>query len=208
MKMLKLEKSNNCIIFQTLTAEKQKDNTLKLVKSNRFYITRDELNKIETKTIISNDIYSFAKLYTNGNKLKITFTWLDSDCSNNLKGNIEYIEIELIKFDDWYYDSTKIKTKILIKEQKTNCKLNIHSKKIPELIKNKKLKKEFSKICMHLSNNNYNCSDVNIFDDNVNNFNFNFYFTKYQKDTYVSNGGIIWSNYDKDIKKHCYSIHT
>jgi|WetSurMetagenome_2_1015567.scaffolds.fasta_scaffold431083_2 hypothetical protein len=205
MKMLKLEKIDSYVILQTIEA-KTENNKLKLVKSNRFYLSKNKINKLHVENIIDNDCYNFLQIYNNNNNtLKLTFTWLNSEYNNKITGTMEYIDIDLKAFNT-FMASDSIKTKILIKEQKTNCKINLYSKKIAELIKDKKLKKEFTKICMHIINDYY-CSIVNIFDDNVNNFNFNFYFTKYKKDTFISNGGIIYSNYDKDVKKHCYSIH-
>lgn len=205
-KLIKLEKTDNCLIFKIISSEK---------KYSRFYLIKEKIYQVLEKDelVIDKDIFSFCRIYRADHKNLICFefTLLEGTTGSEVKGEIVYVNLNLIDFYMFVYGD---KTETTLLEQiepdyKTKIVFSSPAKQtLKQIISNKTLRKKFGKqICSRFFSGAY--PKVEFYPDFV---DYSFGFSIYNSEgKFVYNGGLILHKDRKELgnlKKARYSVHT
>ena len=231
--IVKLRKTEHCIIMSVKTFEFPFNGDRPNHKN--FYFTKNELRQILAgesigESIKCKDIYSYCsvsnRLTISDNKiLNFTFSWLDSN-GNNLQGYIQNISLNFQQISDYVNrENEDEEIRIIEYKEKNKCKMVF----LPEYrsvsnVKNistkKEIKNKFVKIVSTEYLNNENYTMVKLSNDSMNKYSF--YFMRYKKNKFCSNGGLIYHANSEERKtvykngkpymditiKGYYGIHT
>lgn len=198
-RMVKLQKKDSGFIELDIIGinEKIKYN---LIELNIFEdIAKNNINKVVLK-----DRFNFIEIYTYNDIMCITITELDRGglYQKLVKGQIHTILIKKSELCNFILSNDKKISIVEVIEKPITGNVEITGKNIKSVLSNKKLKKQFIKQLLNLTND-YNSEKIYIGDDFVEN---SFSFCKYGKNGYRYNGGIILHT-NSDGTKY-YGIHT
>ena len=203
--MVRFERTDNCITIQTVA---RKNGHREHTKSDRFYVSKDSIKELfEKGYIISQDIYSFLKMYKSNDEkvLYMDFTWLESN-GHTVKGRHERLELDFKGFEDWF-NSDVLTHRQLDRIDNIVPKITFNSSKnLKEVLGNRQIKRKFIKRLMQFQNPR--CTEVVFCDDYI---PYSFGFSRYINGKYEMCGGLIchkdYENPD-DLSKARYSVHT
>lgn len=202
--LVKVSAGENCIGFKTVSRRR---------KSGReFLVTRDELARLEdTPEIITRDLHSFAVLRRDiaAGTLRMNFTWLSGGCSNVVSGWEESVTLPYDTLTAFVAASAQegspTNWSTLSICRTTRPKLVFHAQeRLRECLANKAVRKKLS----HALRDNFhypNVDEICFYHDFT---PYSFLFREIRNGRADVVGGLIFHNYDNDLKKAHYSIHT
>ena len=200
--LVKVSASENCIGFRTISRRRKSDHT--------FLVTRDELARLEYEPqIITRDIYSFAVLRrdTAAGTLSVNFSWLNGNCSGDLIGREETVTLPYDALTDFVQASAQEdgpqQWKTLSTEKVTTPKIVFVDKpRLSECLENKVVRK---KLARALRDNFQHDERVEFYHESI---PYSFFFQVFRAGWSPLVGGLILHNYDGNLKKAHYSVHT
>lgn len=200
--LVKASAGEYCIGFKTISPRR---------KSGReFLISRSELERLEyeNETIVR-DIHSFAILRRDifAGTLSIDFSWLNSGCGGKVSGWEEKVTLpydELITFAraSAQEDGPK-KWSALSVERNMTPKIEFADKSgLRKCLENRTVR---GKLARALRDNFRGAERIVLYHD----FEaYSFMFQSFRADRPLLTGGLIFHNYQNDLKKAYYSVHT
>ncbi len=202
--LVKAAAGDHCIDFRTFSRTKK--------SPQRFLIVREQLEELRGKElVIVSDIHSFAALRLNENTgmLTMDFTWLSGSCGGNVSGWEESVTVPYDKLLDFMRESTQEsgpkEWKHLSVCAAAQPKLVFHAqKRLRECLENKTVRGKLA----HALRDNFkypNVEQINFYHDFA---PYSFFFQEVRNGCNGMSGGLIFHNYQNDLKKAYYSIHT
>ena len=200
--LVKVSASENCIGFRTISRRRKSE--------HNFLVTRDELARLEYEPqIITRDIYSFAVLRrdTDAGMLSIDFSWLNGSGGNKLMGWEETITLPYDELADFVQASTQEggpkEWKTLSTEKVTTPQIVFVDKpRLSECLENKVVRKKLARALR----DNFRCDErVEFYHESI---PYSFLFRAFRSGWSPLVGGLIFHNYDSNLKKAYYSVHT
>lgn len=162
-------------------------------------------------TVIVSDIHSFAALRLNENTgmLTMDFTWLSGSCGGNVSGWEESVTVPYDKLLDFMRESTQEsgpkEWKHLSVCAAAQPKLVFHAqKRLRECLENKTVRGKL----VHALRDNFkypHVEQINFYYDFA---PYSFFFQEVRNGCNGISGGLIFHNYQNDLKKAYYSVHT
>lgn len=194
MRMLKMERLNNCIAITIISKDE---------KSERIFILKEKINYvlIQNNIVMDKDSFSFVEMYSDSKNINFKFTCLEGTGGDTVSGQIHNVSIDLHKFKAWYNSEQTIGKFLEIKE-KITIKTVITSTNFKNVLKTK-LKRQLIKKIIFLSRDYYNDELIIGNDWEKNSFSF----CKLKNGHLNYNGGIILHTNTVNGKQY-YSIHT
>lgn len=201
--LVKVSAGEHCIGFRTVSRKRK--------SPQRFLIIRRHLEKLEfEQTAVVSDIHSFAELRLNESTrmLTINFTWLSSHY-DGLKGWEDLVTIPYDKLLEFMRESTQ-ENGPENWSQLSLCtvsrpKLVFHDqKRLRECVENKVVRGKLSHALRDHFKSPY-AEQIDFYHDFAP-YSFLFREVCNGRDGIV--GGLILHNYDSDLKRSHYSVHT
>ena len=200
--LVKVSASENCIGFRTISRRRKSE--------HNFLVTRDELARLEYEPqVITRDIYSFAVLRrdSNAGTLSIDFSWLNGSSGGKLMGWEETVTLPYDALTDFVQASAQEdgpqQWKTLSIEKMTTPEIVFVDKpRLRECLKNKVVKK---KLARALRDNFRYDERVEFYHESI---PYSFIFQAFRAGWSPLVGGLIFHNYDSNLKKAYYSVHT
>lgn len=200
--LIKISASEYCIGFKTVSWER---------KSPRmFLVTRDTLARLEQEPeITTQDIYSFAalRLNTDTRTLSICFSWLQRRYDNMLTGWEETVALpydELVSFMETstQEDGPKQWQVLSLQNIVTPQVVFVDTEGLRKCLENRTVR---GKLARALRDNFRGADRVEFYHD----FEaYSFMFQSFRAGRSSIVGGLIFHNYQNDLKKAYYSVHT
>lgn len=200
--LIKISASEHCIGFKTVSRER---------KSPRmFLVTRNTLARLEQEqVIITQDIYSFADLRLDAatKTLNISFSWLQHRFDNTLTGWEETVMLPYDKLISFMETSTQeggARQWQVLSLQNTMAPqvVFVDTEGLRECLENRTVRR---KLARALRDNFQGANRVEFYHD-FEAYSFMFHSFRAGRSSIV--GGLIFHNYQNDLKKAYYSVHT
>lgn len=200
--LVKVYAGENCIGFRTVS-RKRKSN-------HEFLVTRDELARLEQEQeLITRDIHSFAVLCrdTTAGTLTINFSWLSGRSNGKLEGWGEMITLPydaLMAFvqASAQKDGPKEWKTLSIQKTTTPQIVFVDKPRLHECLENKVVRKKLARALR----DNFRCHErVEFYLESI---PYSFVFQSFRSGWAPLVGGLIFHNYDGNLKKARYSVHT
>lgn len=188
-------------------------------KSNRFYITKDEMLRFfRDEYIVAKDIRNFLVMSAAQGYISFDFTWLESN-GHEVHGKEEHILLEYDKFQRWFWNSlaainaystkpNSFKSLEFIIDKHPRIIFKSKSQ-LSNILRNKIMTRKFVQFMkMHFTNTSSMCEKIVFSDDFV---DYSFYFVKHYVGGSTSNGGMIFHKdheFPNDLSKGKYGYHT
>lgn len=204
--LIKVFAREYCIGFKTISHQR---------KSERiFWVTREKIGTLEhmksAETIIVNDIYSFAALKRDipAGTVEIEFSWL-SGSVNHLTGWTQNVTLPYDALMDFTHRSTEKDGpkmwNILSMQEKSQPKLVFRDqRRLRECLENHMVRKKLSRALR--DNFHSPCVEQIIF--GYDSEPFSFMFREMRDGRAGICGALILHNFQNDLKKAYYSVHT
>lgn len=201
--LVKLYAGEYCIGFRTISRRRK--------SSQKFLITRERLEALETTdSIITCDIHSFAVLRRDEarNMVTIEFTWL-SGITNRLTGWEETVTIPYDALKDFLKssaDENGPETWNVLSVRKSSLpKIVFRNKsRLRECLENRTVRKKLA----HALRDNFKYPNVDQIILGGDSQRYSFLFQEMRDGKPGICGGLIFHNYQDDLKKAYYSVHT
>ena len=200
--LVKVYADEYCIGFKTVSRKRK--------SKQRFLVTRDELARLaHEQSVITRDIHSFAILRrdTAAGTLSIDFSWLNGGCGGTLTGWEETVTLSydaLMAFvEASAQEGGPVTWKALSIQQTTTPQIVfVDQDGLRRCLENKTVR---GKLARALRDNFQGYERVVLYHD----FQaYSFLFRSFQGDRPFITGGLIFHNYQNDLGKAYYSIHT
>ncbi len=199
--LVKVSASENCIGFKTVSWRKKSERT--------FLITRSTLARLEVEQeIITSDIHSFAVLRRNIHEgtVRINFSWLRSDCNDQLTGweeavTLPYDALAAFVRDSAQEDGPK-KWNVLSVQKTMMPRIVVHDlDRLRQCLENRIVR---GKLARALRDNFRGAERVILYHDFE---TYSFMFQSFRNGRPAIVGGLILHG-GEDLKKAYYSVHT
>ena len=200
--LVKVYAGENCIGFRTISRNRK--------SRQRYLVTRDQLARLEYEPqIITRDIYSFAVLRhdTNAGTLSIDFSWLNGSSGGRLMGWEETVTLPYDALTDFVQASAQEdgpqQWKTLSIEKMTTPEIVFVDKpRLRECLENRVVRKKLARALR----DNFRCDErVEFYHDSI---PYSFVFRSFRAGWSPLVGGLIFHNYEGNLKKAHYSVHT
>lgn len=200
--LVKVYASENCIGFRTISRRRE--------STQRYLVTRDELARLEYEPqIITQDIYSFAVLRrdTAAGTLNINFSWLSGRCGGKLEGWEETVTLPydaLVAFvqASAQEDGSKEWKTLSIEKVTTPTIVFVDKDRLHQCLENRVIRKKLARALR----DNFRCDErVEFYHESI---PYSFVFRSFRAGWSPLIGGLIFHNYEGDLKKASYSVHT
>ncbi len=200
--LVKVSASENCIGFKTVSWRRKSERT--------FLVTRSTLARLEVEQeVITSDIHSFAVLRRNIHEgtVRIDFSWLRSDCNDQLTGWEEAVTLPYDALAAFVRDSAQEdgpKTWRVLSIQKTMIpQIVVHDlDRLRQCLENRIVR---GKLARALRDNFRGADRVVLYHDFM---AYSFMFQSFRAGRPSITGGLIFHNDQDDLKKAHYSTHT
>ncbi len=199
--LVKVSASENCIGFKTVSWTRKSERT--------YLVTRRTLARLEVEQeVITSDIHSFAVLRRNIHEgtVWINFSWLRSDCNDQLTGWEEAVTLPYDALAAFVRDSAQEdgpKTWKVLSVQKTMMpQIVVHDlDRLRQCLENRIVR---GKLARALRDNFWGADRVILYHD----FEaYSFMFQSFRNGRPAIVGGLILHG-GEDLKKAYYSVHT
>lgn len=200
--LVKVYAGENCIGFRTISRRRK--------STQRYLVTRDQLARLEYEPqIITQDIHSFAVLRrdSDAGTLNINFSWLSGRSGGKLEGWEEMVTLPydaLVAFvQASARESGPKEWKTLSIEKVITPQIVFVDKdKLRKCLENRVVRKKLARALR----DNFRCDErVEFYHDFM---AYSFMFQSFRSGWSPLVGGLIFHNYDGDLKKASYSVHT
>lgn len=202
--MLLAEANENTVSVRTVSA--------RMKSPQHFYITYDELERIQNEgRIISNDIHSFAKIWLDRRRDRITFdfTWLSGCCFDRVEGMEQSVTLRWSKLQAFLNDCRQpdgpktFKAISIVPHDRPKLVFTGGRENLRAAIAHPHIRHKLGKALM--TNFNWPGADeVRLANDFV---PYSFFFQEFRNGRPCLCGGLILHNQD-DTAKAYYGIHT
>lgn len=200
--LVKISASEYCIGFKTISRKRK--------SKQRFLVTRDELARLaHEQRIITRDIYSFAVLRrdTAAGTLSIGFSWLNGGCSGTLTGWEETVTLPydmLMNFVEASAQEGGPRTWEVLSIQQTETPqlIFVDAEGLRKCLENRAVR---GKLVRALRDNFHGYERVVFYHDFA---AYSFMFRSFRGDQPFITGGLIFHDYQNELKKAYYSVHT
>lgn len=201
--LVKVSASEHCISFRTVSRRRKSPRS--------FLVTRDELERLEHEDrIIVSDIHCFASLRRDisAGTLTIDFSWLTGDC-DRLTGWEETVRLPYDALTAFVHDSAQEggpeKWAALSLEQAARPQIVFADVEgLRKCLQNKTVRGKLSRALR--DNFRYHSTEQVIFYRDFEAYSF--FFRTFSKGQSTMCGGLIFHNFQNDLKKAYYSVHT
>ena len=200
--LVKVSASENCIGFRTISRNRK--------SRQRYLVTRDQLARLEYEPqTITRDIYSFAVLRrdSNAGTLSIDFSWLNGSSGGKLMGweetvTLPYDELVVFVQASAREDGPKKWKTLSIEKVTTPPIVFVDKDRLHKCLENRVVRKKLARALR----DNFRCDErVELYHDFM---AYSFMFRAYRTGWSPLVGGLIFHNYESDLKNAYYSVHT
>ena len=199
--MVKVNASDHCIGFRTVSRERKSPHT--------FYILPHELLRLrQTGYLIVSDLQCFAELRRGtGDRATITFWWLSEGCNGSISGWKQTVMLplnRLLDFAERIGEGDAKEWKLLSLKETFSPKLVfVDEGNLKQAVANATIRRKLARF-LSRSFHYRGATEIRLFDDFL---PYSFFFREMLGEQVGMCGGVILHGQD-NLKKSEYSIHT